>query len=70
MTVERQVAGDNAFAIDAQPGDELLVTAYEDGERTVYFIADRLRTVPLWVLGGRLRRGGWCWSGAGEASGR
>ena len=51
VTVERQVAGDNAFAIDAQPGDELLVTAYEDGERTVYFIADRLRTVPLWVLG-------------------
>ena len=51
VTVERQVAGDDAFAIDAQPGDDVLVTAYEDGERTVYFIADRLRTVPLWALG-------------------
>ena len=51
MTVERQVAGDEAFAIDAQPGHDVLVTAYEDGERTVYFIADRLRTFPLWVLG-------------------
>ena len=51
VTVERQVAGDDAFAIDAQPGDDVLVTAYEDGERTVYFIADRLRTFPLWVLG-------------------
>ena len=51
VTVERQVAGDEAFAIDAQPGHDVLVTAYEDGERTVYFIADRLRTFPLWVLG-------------------
>ena len=51
VTVERQVAGDDAFAIDAQPGDGVLVTAYEAGDGKVYFIADRLRTVPLWLLG-------------------
>ena len=51
VTVERQVAGDDAFAIEVGPGDDVLVTAYEAGGETVYFIADRLRTFPLWVLG-------------------
>ncbi len=51
VTVERQVAGDDAFAIKVEPGDDVLVTAYEAGGDTVYFIADRLRTFPLWVLG-------------------
>ena len=50
-TIERQVAGDDAFAIAVEPGDEVLVTAYEAGGETVYFIADRLRTFPLWALG-------------------
>ena len=69
VTVERQVAGDEAFAIDAQPGHDVLVTAYEDGERTVYFIADRLRTFPLWVLGAVFAAAVVLF-GAGEASGR
>ncbi|MYB41632.1 MAG: YibE/F family protein [Chloroflexi bacterium] len=51
VTVERQVAGDDAFAIKVEPGDNVLVTAYEAGDDTVYFIADRLRTFPLWALG-------------------
>ncbi len=51
VTVERQLAGDDAFAIKVEPGDDVLVTAYEAGDETVYFIADRLRTFPLWVMG-------------------
>ena len=51
VTVDRQVTGDDAFAIKVGPGDDVLVTAYEAGGETVYFIADRLRTFPLWVLG-------------------
>ena len=51
VTVERQVTGDDAFAIKVEPGDDVLVTAYEAGDDTVYFIADRLRTFPLWALG-------------------
>ena len=51
VTVERQLAGDDAFAIRVEPGDDVLVTAYEAGDDTVYFIADRLRTFPLWALG-------------------
>ena len=51
VTVERQVTGDDAFAIKVEPGDDVLVTAYEAGDETVYFIADRLRTFPLWVMG-------------------
>ena len=51
VTVERQVTGDDAFAIKVEPGDDVLVTAYEAGGDTVYFIADRLRTFPLWALG-------------------
>ena len=67
VTVERQVAGDDAFAIDAQPGDDVLVTAYEAGGGKVYFIADRLRTVRAALgAGGRVRRGG----GAGRALAR
>ena len=51
VAVERQVAGEDAFAIKVEPGDDVLVTAYEAGDETVYFIADRLRTFPLWVMG-------------------
>lgn len=52
VTVERQVASGDVFAIRAAPGDEVLVTAYETGDGVVYFIADRLRTIPLWMLSG------------------
>ena len=52
VTIERQLASDDAFAIRVEPGDDVLVTAYEaGGGETAYFIADRLRTAPLWVLG-------------------
>ncbi len=52
VTIDRQIARDDAFAIRVKPGDDVLVTAYDaGGGQTAYFIADRLRTFPLWVLG-------------------
>ena len=51
VTVERQTVEDDAFAIPIEPGDGVLVTPYRAGDEKAYFIADRLRTVPLFLLG-------------------
>ena len=50
VSIERQFIEDDPIGIHVEPGDGVLVTASETPEGTIYFIADRSRSLALWVL--------------------
>ena len=50
VAIERQFAADDPIGVHVEPGDRVLVTANETPDGTTYFIADRSRSLPLWVL--------------------
>ena len=49
-TIERQFIEGDPVGIHVEPGDGVLVTANETPDGTTYFIADRSRSLALWVL--------------------
>ena len=50
VVIERQFAEDDPVGIHVEAGDRVLVTANETPDGTTYYIADRSRTLALWVL--------------------
>ena len=50
VAIERQFAEDDPVGIHVEVGDGVLVTANETPDGTTYFIADRSRSLALWVL--------------------
>ena len=50
VAIERQFAEDDPVGIRVEVGDGVLVTANETPDGTTYFIADRSRSLALWVL--------------------
>lgn len=50
VTIERQFVEDDPVGIHVEVGDGVLVTANETPDGTTYFIADRSRSLSLWVL--------------------
>lgn len=50
VTIERQFVEDDPVGIHVEAGDGVLVTANETPDGTTYFIADRSRSLALWVL--------------------
>ena len=50
VAIERQSIEDDPIGVHVEPGDRVLVTANETPDGTTYFIADRSRSLPLWVL--------------------
>ncbi|MDE2696978.1 MAG: YibE/F family protein [Chloroflexota bacterium] len=49
-TIERQYIEGDPVGVHVEPGDGVLVTADETPDGTTYFIADRSRSLALWVL--------------------
>lgn len=49
-TIERQFIEGDPVGIHVEPGDGVLVTANETPDGTTYFVADRSRSLALWVL--------------------
>ena len=50
VAIERQFAENDPVGIHVTPGDRVLATANETPDGTTYYIADRSRTLALWVL--------------------
>ncbi len=50
VAIERQFVEDDPVGIRVEVGDGVLVTANETPDGTTYFIADRSRSLALWVL--------------------
>ena len=50
VAIERESIEDDPIGVHVEPGDRVLVTANETPDGTTYFIADRSRSLPLWVL--------------------
>lgn len=50
VVIERQFVEDDPVGIHVEVGDGVLVTANETPDGTTYFIADRSRSLALWVL--------------------
>ena len=49
-SIERQYIEGDPVGVHVEPGDGVLVTADETPDGTAYFIADRSRSLALWVL--------------------
>ncbi|MCY3657258.1 MAG: YibE/F family protein [Chloroflexi bacterium] len=49
-SIERQYIEGDPIGVHVEPGDGVLVTADETPDGTAYFIADRSRSLALWVL--------------------
>lgn len=49
-TIERQFIEGDPVGVHVEPGDGVLVTANETPDGTAYYIADRSRSLALWVL--------------------
>ena len=50
VAVERRTVAGDGLTLEVEAGDRVLVTASESPSGTSYFIADRVRTYPLWTL--------------------
>ncbi|MYE31253.1 MAG: YibE/F family protein [Chloroflexi bacterium] len=51
VAIERQFIEGDPIGVRVQPGDGVLVTANETPDGTAYYIADRSRSLALWVIG-------------------
>ena len=52
VVIERRYVAGATITIEVAAGDRVLVTRTETAEGPAYYIADRMRTSALWILGG------------------